>query len=645
MMEPRYISNQVYQAMQPATLEKEPEAKSTILYANKFSGIGEVDVTDNELLSVLNSSVGTSGNNILVQLKKKMSVFRNGPWYIDSRNGLVYIHNRKFSNGSVYSYNYQAENGELLMASFRLVEVHKPMEGLSGFVNAMTKAVGMMQNQIQEVENQNNGLRVQMTNRINTNIEKPFTTWVDKTNVHDAAEADKFAGKHNYRVYKEQEKSKEARKKYNAQSPSERNKAHNELVDKSYEASDLNTMAAHMSKNSAAYALAYDHYLKCLQELGSNNPQTKAAAAEAQREASKLKVPIKDLDAHYGKYVAHLSVRLYSHGPYATVSESQKQAAIDKAVKDYIFKRPSIINHKVINVKWRENKISDKGYQGASTLIGTFDLEYFGYSKATASVRGDRVFRDIVGRYSSKSGNPMGMLQNAASNLGRKNKEKKLKATLRVVGNPILETGMQIDLQNVGNKNSGIWYIHTVSHSFEYGQGYICNIELTKQLPKNGSTGESSEVHTQSYTVDNQEANPNNSKVRKNSVGTTSSKSKANVVTGNNEYSYQDALNVPWTAAESAYVQARMATAKSDSEREKIAQEETKNIADKNYYNKIYGRNYEYAKVSGYGRDGSVNVTKSGGIGAVTSTVKSKRTSGTSVNYENAMKLSNKNRK
>ena len=36
------------------------------------------------------------GKNVLVQLEQKMKGYTNGPWYVDSRDGVIYIHNRKY---------------------------------------------------------------------------------------------------------------------------------------------------------------------------------------------------------------------------------------------------------------------------------------------------------------------------------------------------------------------------------------------------------------------------------------------------------------------------------------------------------------------------------------------------------------------
>ena len=112
-----------------------------------------------------------------------MATFRNGPWYIDSRNGVIHIHNRKHPEYSTYQYVYQHENGEVLSASFRMVEVHSPISGLGGFVNAVTKAVGMLQAEIgkdnidppEELPDFNKG---RGPGFFGAHEERPFSTWV-----------------------------------------------------------------------------------------------------------------------------------------------------------------------------------------------------------------------------------------------------------------------------------------------------------------------------------------------------------------------------------------------------------------------------------------------------------------------------------
>ena len=182
----------------------------------------------------------------------------------------------------------------------------------------------------------------------------------------------------------------------------------------------------------------------------------------------------------------------------------------------------------------------------------------------------------LLGEYtSSGSGsvsNPLAAMQQAAANIGRGKKEKQLQATVRVVGNPELESTQQFTLQNVGKKYSGVWYIKTVTHVFEHGQGYTCDLELSKQQGKSKVSGTSDEINTRNYTS--------------NGSGTTSKKGrpKANRVSSDN-YTYQDAMNEQWTAEESLYIKHAVMSQPDETSARRVLERESYNVADKNKYN------------------------------------------------------------
>ena len=122
-MAKQIISNKVYESLQVPT-EQSRNTTGKILYANRFSGVAQVAMPS-DLKSLIDSDLGLIGNNILVQLEQKMKGYANGPWYIDSRDGVIYIHNRKFTQEPEYTYIYQQENGEVLRVSFTMQKITK----------------------------------------------------------------------------------------------------------------------------------------------------------------------------------------------------------------------------------------------------------------------------------------------------------------------------------------------------------------------------------------------------------------------------------------------------------------------------------------------------------------------------------------
>lgn len=121
--------NPVFLCIQPCLMDLvEDTTKSEILYANKFSGMPVVSMPE-DMANIFNSDFGEVGPNMLIQLEKKMAGISGGPWYIDNRDGVIYIHNRNFQSLPIYTYSYKANAGELLDISFKTNYITKRTSG------------------------------------------------------------------------------------------------------------------------------------------------------------------------------------------------------------------------------------------------------------------------------------------------------------------------------------------------------------------------------------------------------------------------------------------------------------------------------------------------------------------------------------
>ena len=56
-----------------------------------------------------------------------------------------------------------------------------------------------------------------------------------------------------------------------------------------------------------------------------------------------------------------------------------------------------------------------------------------------------------------------------------------LTATAVFVGDPFLEKSQNLEIQNISDKYSGVWYIKSVTHQFDTGSGYLCNVKFIKK--------------------------------------------------------------------------------------------------------------------------------------------------------------------
>ena len=115
-MDQTLVSNQVFDKIQEPT-EYHSILNGTIIYANKYSGLSEVPMPQ-DWVDHLDAQGGGIGKNPLIQLEAKLKDMADGPWYIDDRDGILYIHNKDFQADSVHTYVYQQENGEIISVSF-----------------------------------------------------------------------------------------------------------------------------------------------------------------------------------------------------------------------------------------------------------------------------------------------------------------------------------------------------------------------------------------------------------------------------------------------------------------------------------------------------------------------------------------------
>lgn len=596
---PILISNQyIFEAVQPETLD-EPVGKSTILYANRFAGVQETDIKDEALLEILNSTIGTSGNNVLVQLKQKMQAYPGGPWYIDSNDGIVHIHNRKFTEKTAHVYTYMAEPGEVLSASFKIVEVYKQdTAGLAAYVNAVNKTVSALLNP--SVENPPERPHTVSPEERRAEMERaaraqliclPDNTRVDNTNVRLRAE---MVESNRRRQAAETARRRQA-KEWSSKTPQQRQAVRNQYCNQAWDRA-VDAGLEDRVRQAPEYReliIKWDYYRDMCESYGSNSPQAKKAFKEY-KEAGADRAYISGINTqqYWDWHEFSLSVTNsfqsgsnVAGGMDSRTAEQSRPAAVQRAIDT-----------------WKRNHAGR--FSGGVQIVQqgvwtTVKREKFTYN--TPEYRGDVYYRitekckirikvycmaskpykyplsRLLGEYTCSggtgTGDPLAAMRSAAANIGRAKKEKQLQANIRVVGNPELESTQQFIIQNVGKKYSGVWYIKSVSHTFEHGQGYTCDLTLSKQQGKSKVSGEAGTVNTRNYTSGS-------------GKGSTSRNGRplANRVPSDN-YTYQDAMNEQWTAEESLYVRHAVMSQPDETSARRALEAQSYNIADKNMYN------------------------------------------------------------
>lgn len=488
-MNTNIISNPVYQSIQVG--EGYESTTGTILYANKYAGVSPVDMPD-DIKSILDSNLGSVGTNPIIQLKNKLAALPNGPWYIDCRNGILYIHNKKFKEDSVHNYVYQSENGEVLSLTFETQRRTKSLgHSTGGGIDPFSKdIVGVNSNVKSSTPGpgaKNEGYKP-LASRVKV------IAAIDKTRVNDTQITNRIQVE---AIAKQRTKALQ-KKKANQKV----------TTDKAYR----------NYKNGYTVNRQFTDQLK-----GSSN-------ARKDRWAQKL----------YSKLSANNRVDLSSY-----VAEEWKKThnrnAVLKLVREYF----GYGKHTIFAKVWKEQWVDPTTYTGNNTFRGTpkpwtafggdysdrkevresvgrmgrdpqikvlsnvdilKDSQYGGHYRIKvfrlANVKGVVESAQIVtdwlirlsnpgysstGRITTRGGTGGfggSYIPSLTGNTGRTVTEKKLVVTMRVIGRPSLESSQIIHIGNVGEKWSGDYYIKTCSHNMSPDMGYTCTLELTKNGEK-----------------------------------------------------------------------------------------------------------------------------------------------------------------
>lgn len=585
-MNQKLISNQeVFRSVQPTTIKVEPDFKSTILYSNRFASTSPVEASG-ELLQILNSSIGSAGTNVLIQLKQKLTLLEGGPWYIDLINGVIHIHNRRYTSEPVSYYSYQSENGEVLTATFREVEQYKSLGSMKSFVDNLTKGlqsfVGNLQSSIQEQIKVQLDERKELDNyynapkkRLESQTKKTLSHQPDKTRVdREGVEIEASNSKNSHvrpDVLKAKLKHKFSNKKQRDAEIASRQKEVRDNIDK--------TAALNLARRQSP---EIDKALKRYEQLLAN-PNADPNEVEASKQflykvANGKKVLAGTSRGLYGEFYKYVTIYDFAHsgssgantvGPTAEAinSGAPGKGAMDAKVREAV-NRLLATN---VSRGWEYVGYTPGTWkpvtgwmtprQANGNWYSAFETGMYKKYKAVVKVKfkgyyGMDVYEDLSkvingGIPRSTPYTPINVgnfLNNAKNNLGRQKKEKRLECNLLVIGNPHLETCQQVYLSNVSSAYSGLWYIAKVIHKLEASSGYTTECLLLRSMPKKRTEG-TSEISTQPTQESSNTTNSENrleSRYPKPTPQGDNSKIKNGTTQGGKQISYLDAYEVDW---------------------------------------------------------------------------------------------------
>lgn len=534
-MKQNIISNQVFKELQVPTYDTSTDT-GTVVYANRYSGRQSVDMPK-VYMDILNSDFGETGNSILVQLEQKIQGFPNGPWYIDSIDDVIYIHNRKFHNGPVHKYTYQGGSGELLDIEFNTQYITKRLDG--------TMTSGISSDKILNTDVVGNK---SFSKFYGDYLVNDTATYEEKMAALEAAYADFHIGKLSYedlqaveeryptQVLLMEDQSNLAWLTYlrnkQASIASDIQLAR-QTAQESYE-----TFKAEASKTSTDNANRIMHHREVQRILDnqdlSNEVQriiievTKGNEGEERKLLENMQQAAKDgnleefMKVKFGASIHVLDEALgntnprpyrllwvdprdYSDNPKAKrndfsefkgaglVNATTNQTRLAQQGYDNLVNDPSVI---VFTDRPDTYNTRVKVYKRMETVgvISQYQVLHAYYTRKYGS--GDSgSWKDVERRISE------------AGNRGKQITERKLICNMTCIGNPKLESSHVLLITNVGKKWSGAWYIKTCTHQFSGGQGYTCRLELVKGDTNIPVQASALGLGTTSSAVANMEAN------------------------------------------------------------------------------------------------------------------------------------------
>lgn len=506
-MKQQIISNKVYESLQVPT-ENTRTTTGKVLYANKYSGVAEVAMPE-DLKALIDSDFGLVGKNVLVQLEQKMKGYTNGPWYVDSRDGVIYIHNRKFHEEPVCTYTYQGENGEVLRVSFATQEITKRVKAvLAPSLDPDSKDLSVLSTNINEPEDKPPlALRPPVAPVDNLMVSNITGNGFEDYRSHPTTPTEAMDAWDTQLQYN-MEKAAEYKKRveeYEAVGPVGAYEA-----GKQRRLDEMSTEEVRATINQVANELP-DDKKKALKQVLRNSKNGKELEANLKKLLEYERYLFEDEDGM--EFMVEEYVDPLDYDPEGYVS---KQAGAGIASG--------------INFRKGVLPASERGFEALNKdpyteVLSGMEIDttkHYGQNQYGKKVKVRhmkrvnlevplyKLYHNLFSRYGGAD--KYAWAANANANGGLKQTEKRLVGQLQVVGRPMLATSQIIRIDNVGKRWSGLWYIKQCTHSMDAGQGYITNMELVKNNSKSGSVTSKTDLSTQNIVANDAKANAKTTK-------------------------------------------------------------------------------------------------------------------------------------
>ena len=545
------VSNKVFQAIQPYQTIK--EVTGTVVYANKYADVAEVPMPD-WVKVILDSDAGTVGTNPLIQLQGKLEYLADGPWYVDSRNGMVYIHNKKFREDPIHTYVYQSENGEVIRVSFETQRV-KHVD--------IAKALGI-DPKSKELEKEKAATeQVKLTQKLREN----FIELNDATST--AGVRPKYI-EERIKPFSSNAIEKDVAKRRGRPDPETigLNNAQKAYMDMARINDQYDLLTPEQTADwQVRYQISHQNKTfidnKISDAVKTNLRYQESKAYDARWKSNfntttlspNKQVRENEINQKTGKRLYDLTAELGQAIYKAKAKKKDPRPALEAIIDSYLGVGAT---HSWNSKVWKEEYVDPTTYSGNNTFTRSpspiswtrhFKSELPVSNRAKSGMEGmskdpnimilgelgmnpnkpryyqvkilhlawhrtyvnlNKEFTDWTLRQVGYDPSKGGWKQNKMANSSGSWEEKKLVVKMDVVGRPSLASSQILTLLNVGQRWSGNYYIKTCTHRMDAAEGYICSIELSHNRGKSGVHTKEDKINTEKLVKDNAQGNNRN---------------------------------------------------------------------------------------------------------------------------------------
>lgn len=492
------VDHQVFQQLQSSPTDH-PIGKGTIIFANSFTGT-PVDM-DQRVRDVLTSESIFIGNNPIVQLQKAFERLEKGPWYIDCRGDVLYIHNKPYSISPVHNYIYASENGEVLSISFKTQYRTKNATrgatmSFDSFKKTMkTTSTGISIGSEQEIADQAASINGDQLQAGTPNYMSPDIE--------------------NERGYLETHWRNTVPSVSPQQIQAEIDKGYKEAIKEDYE----------YMKNQAPEEVFINYVQSYLNS--KNMGRGSQGETEFRDRLKEVENDPSKVQSLFEEYFSGDTVNI-DNGTYRVLTENKSLSELigngttyipaynsnGRAIgASYVVKNGSISPLSKGDFTYSiEHFLKEKGASGKNKFVVVSKPTYKVNSVASGSTYSDvrvqvaykkksmyglstvQLMTDYYSRYldSPTKSYIRYLMNNAMNNNTRKITEKRLEVEMRVVGRPSLTTSTKVHIENVGSR-SGDYHIKRVIHRLS-SDGYTCSLTLSPASYKVASDTNSIEI-------------------------------------------------------------------------------------------------------------------------------------------------------